>query len=55
VCNKSGEEFYLNIWNKLPQVNEINATLTTHANTSKDAAAYLDSYCGADSKKDCGN
>jgi hypothetical protein len=54
VCNNTGEEYYLNIWNKLSQANEINATLITAENvTVTGVDAYLDTYCEFGKNKQC--
>ena len=50
-CNKTGDEFYLHITNKLSQVNSLNATLTSLEGPGVDGSLYT--YCNGAATKDC--
>jgi hypothetical protein len=50
-CNKTNEEFYLHITNKMSQVNQINSTLTSLGGAGVDG--FLHTFCNGASDKEC--
>jgi hypothetical protein len=50
-CNKTNDEFYLHITNKLSQANQVNATLSSLSGTDVDG--YLHTFCNGASDKEC--
>jgi hypothetical protein len=52
-CNKTNDEFYLSISNKGRQVVMLNSTITSVDLPIGTADAYLHTYCGGASNKQC--